>query len=82
MREEKRSAATNRGRIFSVASKTYVLMFFVKRQDAFSALPIYLCEFKWWKGRSKRSEMSSDSVMSTASVMVLLLLTIIGLFFS
>ena len=35
--EEKRSTATNRGLfVFSVASKTYVLVFFfVKRQDAF-----------------------------------------------
>jgi len=26
-----------------LASETYVLLFFVKRQGAFSALPIYLC---------------------------------------
>jgi len=40
---KKRSTATNGSLPFSVASKTFVLVFFVKRQDAFSALPIYLC---------------------------------------
>ena len=33
---------TSRDLLFSLASKTYVLVFFVKRQDAFSALSIYL----------------------------------------
>jgi len=39
-------AALLGGILFSIASKTYMLGFFVKRQIAFSALPIYLLKIR------------------------------------